>query len=117
MKTTVSESKTYRYDQDIERISRSTKALFAAILTRALKDVLKPSYGDYDLDKKQALHWIEINDVESFTSFVNICNYLDISVDRARHSIYIELCKIELGMPSKSSAKIDNHWLLTGKKL
>jgi len=98
MKTSISDSKTYTSDQDIERIITSTRALFVAILTRALKDVTKPTYNDYNLYKNQALHWIEINDPESFTSFVNICNYLDIDVDRFRHSVHIKMRKTEPDM-------------------
>jgi hypothetical protein len=106
MKTSVSGLKAHISDQDIERVTGSTRALFVAILTRALRDILKPTYSDYDTYKKQALHWIEINDMESFTSFVNICSYLDMNVDRVRRCVYIELEKIELGMQSKSSVKM-----------
>ena len=81
----------------MEPVIRSTEALFVAILSRALKDIFKPSCDDYDLNKKQALHWIEVNDQESFTSFVNICNYLDIDVDRVRRSVYSKMGNIELG--------------------
>ena len=105
MKTTVSVVKTNCFDQDIGRITRSTRALFAAILTRALNDIFKPTYGNHDLLKKQALHWIEINDIESFTSFVNICNYLDINVERVRRCVHTELSKIDHGMTSESSVK------------
>lgn len=98
MNTSITTSNKYIHDQDIERITRSTRALFVAILTRALRDIFKPTYDDYDLYKKQALHWIEVNDLESFTSFVNICSYLDIDVDRVRRSVYIEMSKIELGV-------------------
>lgn len=100
MKTSISDSKRYTSDQDIERIITSTRALFVAILTRALKDIYKPTYDDYNLYKNQALHWIEVNDLDSFTSFVNICDYLDIDVDRVRRSVYIKMRKIELGMQS-----------------
>jgi len=96
MKASISDSKSYISDQDLLRVTRSTRALFAAILTRALKDIFKPTYDDYDLYKKQALHWIEANDLESFTSFLNICDYLDIDVDRLRRSVYTEMGKIEL---------------------
>ena len=81
----------------MEPIIRSTRALFVAILSRALKDIFKPTCDDYDLYKKQALHWIEVNDLESFTSFVNICGYLDIDVDRVRRNVYSEMDKIEFG--------------------
>jgi hypothetical protein len=100
MKTPITASKAYISDQDIERITRSTRALFIAILMRALKDISKPTYKDYDLYKKQALKWVEVNDLESFTSFVNICNYLDINVDRVRRSVYMEMRKNELGTQS-----------------
>ncbi len=96
MKASISDSKSYISEQDLLRVTRSTRALFAAILTRALKDIFKPTYDDYDLYKKQALHWIEANDLESFTSFLNICDYLDIDVERIRRSVYNEMGKIEL---------------------
>jgi hypothetical protein len=83
-------------DQDIERIARSTRALFVAILARALKDIYKSTYDDYDLYQRQALHWIEANDLESFTSFLNICNYLDIDTERVRQSVHIAVNKNEL---------------------
>jgi hypothetical protein len=95
MKTIITASNTYFSDQDIEPVIRSTRALFVAILSRALKDIFRPACDDYDLYKKQALHWIEVNDLESFTSFVNICNYLDIDADRVRRSVYIEMRKVE----------------------
>jgi hypothetical protein len=95
MKTIITASNTNFSDQDIEPVVRSTRALFVAILSRALKDIFRPAYDDYEFYKKQALHWIEINDLESFTSFVNICNYLDIDADRVRHSVYIEMRKVE----------------------
>jgi len=69
---------------------RSTRALFVAILSRALKDIFKPNCDDYDLCRRQALHWIEVNDPESFTSFVNICNYLDIDADRVRRIVILK---------------------------
>ncbi|WP_419658084.1 hypothetical protein [Desulfosarcina variabilis] len=69
---------------------RSTRALFVAILSRALKDIFKPTCDDYDLCRRQALHWIEVNDPESFTSFVNICNYLDIDADRVRRIVILK---------------------------
>jgi hypothetical protein len=95
MKTIITASNTNFSDHDIEPVIRSTRALFVAILSRALKDIFRPAYDDYDLYKKQALHWIEINDLESFTSFINICNYLDIDADRVRRSVYIEMGKVE----------------------
>lgn len=96
MKASISDSKSYIFDQDLLRITRSTRALFVAILTRALKDIFKPTYDDYDLYKKQALHWIAANDLESFTSFLNICDYLDIDVDQVRRNVYTEMSKIDL---------------------
>jgi hypothetical protein len=101
MNPSISVSKAYISDQDIERISKSTRALFVAILARALKDIFKPTHGDYNLDQKQALHWIKANDLESFTSFINICNYLDIDVNRVRRSVTIAASKIEHGMQAQ----------------
>jgi hypothetical protein len=100
MKTSISASKIYIPDKDIERITRSTRALFVAILTRALRDIFKATDDDYDLYKRQALHWIEVNDLESFTSFVNICNYLNLDADRVRRSVHTKMSKIELGVQS-----------------
>ena len=85
----------------MERITRSTRALFVAILSRALKDIFKSTCDDYDLYQRQALHWIEADDLESFTSFLNICNYLDIDVEQVRRSVTIAVNKNELGMHSQ----------------
>ncbi|XPS89052.1 uncharacterized protein Dvar_70710 [Desulfosarcina variabilis str. Montpellier] len=90
MKTSTSDSISTISDQDIKPIMRSTRALFVAILSRALKDIFKPTCDDYDLCRRQALHWIEVNDPESFTSFVNICNYLDIDADRVRRIVILK---------------------------
>lgn len=100
MKTSTSNSISSISGQDIKPSIRSTRALFVAILSRALKDILKPTCDDYDLYRKQALHWIEVNDLESFTSFVNICNYLDLDVDRVRSIVTVKMRKIELGTQS-----------------
>ena len=97
MKTSISVSKTYISEKNREPIIRSTRALFVAILSLALKDAFKPTREDLDLHKRQALHWIEANDLESFTSFVNICDFLDIDADRVRRSVFSEMCKIEIG--------------------
>ena len=109
MKTSISASISYITDQNTDPITISTRALFAAILSRALKDILKPTNNEYDLHKKQALHWMKVNDPESFTSFVNICNYLDIDVDRMRRDVSIELYRIELRIQSQPSVKIDSR--------
>lgn len=93
MKTKYLTSTTTTPGHDLEPIIRSTRALFVAILTRALKDIFRPTYDDHDLHKRQALHWIEVNDLETFTSFVNICSYLDVDVDRVRRAVSIELRK------------------------
>jgi hypothetical protein len=116
MRTSIYASKAYMADQDIERITRSTRALFVAILSRALKDISKPTHDDDDLNKRQALHWIAANDLESFTSFLNICNYLDIDVDRVRRSVSTEICKIELGIQHQPSFKKDSQWAMAESK-
>ena len=110
MKTSI--SKAYSSDQDMERITRSTRALFVAILSRALRDIFKPTRDGYDFHKQQALNWLEVNDRESFTSFLNICDYLDIDEERVRRRIYIKMSKIEPGVHSKSSARIDKQWTM-----
>lgn len=111
MKPLISEAVTHISNPDVEGITRSTRALFVAILTRALKDIFKPTYGGYDFYKMQALTWIEVNDFESFTSFVNICSNLDLNAERVRRCVYSKLSTIELGCkPSVSVTSIvDGH--------
>lgn len=46
-------------DLDIDRLTRSIHALFFAILTRALKDIFKPSYSDHEIhDSATSSHFI-----------------------------------------------------------
>ncbi len=59
-------------DIDVGRLPTSIRALYVAILTRAIKDIFKPTYSDREIYKNQALYWISINDHESITSFINI---------------------------------------------
>ena len=84
---------------DIKELAKSIRALFAAILTRALKDIFKPTYSDQEIYKSQALYWLTVNDFDSFTSFINICSYLDIDVDNFRHIVNAELKGLERGFP------------------
>ena len=84
---------------DMRELAKSIRALFAAILTRALKDIFKPTYSDPEIYKSQALYWLTVNDFDSFTSFINICNYLDIDVDNIRHIVHVELKNLESGFP------------------
>ena len=86
---------------DIKELAKSIRALFAAILTRALKDIFKPTYSDHEIYRNQALYWIAVDDLESITSFVNICSHLDINVDDFRHIINVELGRIERGLPHR----------------
>ena len=82
---------------DIKELTKSIRALFAAILTRALKDIFKPTYSDQEIYKSQALYWLTVNDFDSFTSFINICSYLDIDVENIRHIVNAELRRLESG--------------------
>lgn len=84
---------------DIKELAKSIRALFAAILTRALKDIFKPTYSDQEIYKSQALYWLTVNDFDSFTSFINICSYLDIDVDNIRRIVNAELIRLERGFP------------------
>ena len=84
---------------DIGGLAKSIRALFAAILTRALKDIFKPTYSDHEIYKTQALHWLTANDFNSFTSFINICSYMEIDVDTIRHRVNAELSRMECGLP------------------
>lgn len=85
-------------DPDTSGLVRSIRALFAAILARALKDIFKPAYSDHEIYKIQALHWITVDDPDSITSFINICGYLDIDADKIRHKVRVELSRIECDM-------------------
>ena len=78
-------------DTDIGVLSNSIRGLFVGILTRALKDIFKPTFSDHEYYKTQALHWVTVDDFDSFTSFINICSYLDIDVDYIRHIVNAEL--------------------------
>jgi hypothetical protein len=86
-------------DPNIGELAKSIRGLFVGILSRALKDIFKPTFSDHEFYKTQALHWISIDDFDSFTSFINICSYLDIDVDYVRHIINAELRKLEGGVP------------------
>jgi len=85
---------------DIAGLAKSIRALFAAILTRALKDIFKPTYSDQEIYQTQALYWLTVNDFDSFTSFINICNYIEIDADNIRHRVNVELSRIECGLPA-----------------
>ena len=78
-------------EPDIGGLSNSIRGLFVGILTRALKDIFKPTYSDREFYKTQAIYWITVDDFDSFTSFINICSYLDIDVDYIRHIVNAEL--------------------------
>ena len=86
-------------DPDIGPLANPVRGLFVGILSRALKDIFKPTFSDRELYKAQALHWIKVDDFNSFTSFINICSYLDIDVDYIRHIINAELRKLKCGVP------------------
>ena len=92
-------------DNKIAVLPESTRALFVAILTRALKDIFKPTYSDHEIYKRQALYWIKEDDSESFTSFINICNYLDIDVDNIRKTVSLEISRMEYGLPYRIKFK------------
>ena len=80
MRNSHATSNLYDSDPDIGRLAISIRSLYAAILTRAIKDIFNPTYSDHEIYKSQALYWIAVNDSESITSFISICNYLDIDV-------------------------------------
>ena len=94
---------------DIGGLAKSIRALFAAILTRALKDIFKPTYSDQEIYKTQALYWLTVNDVDSFTSFINICNYIEIDVDNIRHRVNVELSRMECGLPHHIKFNLGNY--------
>jgi hypothetical protein len=93
-------------DPDIGRLTRSIRALFSAILTRALKDIFKPSYSDHEIYKTQALHWMAVDDHSSITSFISICSYLDIDASRIRHKVNTELSRIVCNMPHQPNINL-----------
>lgn len=99
----------YINDNEIPGLAESIRALFVAILTRALKDIFKPTYSDHEIYKTQALYWIAEDDSESFTSFINICNYLDIDVDNIRQTVSMEISRIECGLPHRIKFKQGNY--------
>jgi hypothetical protein len=96
-------------DPDIGDLTNSIRSLFVGILTRALKDIFKPTFSDHEFYKTQALHWIMVDDFDSFTSFINICSYLDIDVDYIRRIINTELRKLERGVPLHIKLNLNNY--------
>ena len=78
-------------DPDIGELVHSIRGLFVGILSRALKDSFKPTYSDHEFYKTHALNWITVDDFDSFTSFINICSYLDPVVDYFRQIVNAEL--------------------------
>ena len=108
MRNTLSASNLYIPDPDIGSLAESIRSLYTAILTRAIKDIFKPTYSDHEIYKTRAQYWIAIDDSESITSFINICNHLDIDVDSIRHTINVELSRIERGLPHRIKFKMSN---------
>lgn len=98
-------------EPDIWGLTNSIRGLFVGILTRALKDIFKPAFGDHEIYKTQALHWITVDDLDSFTSFVNICSYLDVDVDNIRHIVNAELKRLECGFPLHIKFNLGNYKL------
>jgi hypothetical protein len=94
---------------DIAGLANSIRALFAAILTRALKDIFKPTYSDQEIYQTQALYWLKVNDFDSFTSFINICNYIEIDVDKIRYRVNVELSRMECGLPHHIKFNLGNY--------
>jgi len=115
MSDPLSDTNHYIPDPDIVGLARSIRALFAAILTRALKDIFKPTYSDHEIYQTQALHWIATDDPESVTSFINICNYLEIDVDHIRQTVNIELSRIEDGLTQRIQFNLGNYQLRAGR--
>lgn len=109
MSNALSVSGPYIPDADIGRTVRSIRALFVAILTRALKDIFKPTYSDYEIYKTQALNWIEVDDSESVTSFINVCNHLDFNPEKIRRAVNVELKRVKQGLPHRIKFKIGNY--------
>jgi hypothetical protein len=109
MSNTRSTSDLFIHDPDIESSAESIRSLYVAILTRAVKDIFKPTYSDHEIYRTQALYWIAVDDLESITSFVNICNHLDIDVDDFRHIINVELGRIERGLPHRIKFSASSH--------
>jgi hypothetical protein len=109
MSNTRSTSDLFIPDPDIESSAESIRSLYVAILTRAVKDIFKPTYSDHEIYRTQALYWIAVDDLESITSFVNICNHLDIDVDDFRHIINVELGRIERGLPHRIKFSASSH--------
>jgi hypothetical protein len=101
-------------DPDIRASANSIRGLFVGILTRALKDIFKPTFSDHEFYKTQALHWITVDDFDSFTSFINLCSYLDINVDYIRHIVNAELRKLECGVPLHIKLNLGNYKLRFG---
>ena len=62
-----------------------------------------------EIYKSQALYWIKEDDSESFTSFINICNYLDIDVDNIRKTVSLEISRMEYGLPYRIKFKQGSH--------
>lgn len=114
MLNTHAASNLYSPDPDIGSLAISIRSLYVAILTRAIKDIFKPTYSDHEIYKSQALYWIAINDSESITSFINICNHLDIDVDEIRHIINVELSRIERGLPHRIKFSLGDYNMWTG---
>ena len=100
---------------DIGRLSESIRSLYVAVLNRAIKDIFKPTYSDHEIFKSQALYWIAVNDSESITSFINICNLLNIDVDGIRHIINAELSRMERGLPHRIDFRTSSYKMRTGR--
>ena len=115
MRNTPAASNHYNPDPDIGSLAISIRSLYVAILTRAIKDIFKPTYSDHEIYKSQALYWIATNDSESITSFINICNHLDIDVDEIRHIINVELNRIERGLPHRIKFSMGDYNMRTGR--
>jgi hypothetical protein len=109
MRNSLATSNLYNPDPDIGRLAEPIRSLYAAILTRAIKDIFKPTYSDHEIYKTQALYWIATNDSESIMSFINICSHLDIDVDSTRQIINVELSRIERGLPHRIKFSTSNY--------
>ena len=99
----------YIPDPNIGRTAKSIRALFVAILTRALKDIFKPTYNDYEIYKTQALNWIAVDDPESITSFINVCNHLEFDPEQIRRTVNLELDRMNQGLPHRIKFKIGSY--------
>ncbi len=99
----------YKPDPETRGLEKSIRALFVAILARALKDIFRSTYSDHEIYKSQALHWISVDDPDSITSFTSICSYLDIDADKIRQKVLVEVSRKDCDMLRQVQFNPGNH--------